>query len=94
MDYLMPDDATMEIMRQEFDRLKTCDSACAYALSDTQPSPSDGGGTYISTALLFLYFIIRLSYNIGYGTAIFNSDRSMGRLHSLPNEFRNLNNLR
>ena len=38
--------------------------------------------TYPSTNILVLYFMFALGYNCGYGTSIFDTNISMGRLQS------------
>ena len=44
-----------------------------------------------STNILVLYFILALGYNLGYGTSIFDTNISMGRLQSQERPSGNLN---
>ena len=44
-----------------------------------------------STNILVLYFIFALGYNLGYGTSIFDTNTSMGRLPSQERPFGNIN---
>ena len=44
-----------------------------------------------STNILVLYFILILGYNCGYGTSIFDTNTSMGRLQSQERHSGNLN---
>ncbi len=91
MDYLLPDDNTMEIMRREFARLADCRRVKPLAYS---PPAQTRDSAYISGLLLFLYFVKILRYNMGYGTQIYDSDRSLGWLRCSECTFGKLNNLR
>ena len=97
MDYMLPDDDTMEIMRREFDKLKRGSGAQAFALSDGEVADGTPKDTaylaYISTAFLLLYFVKHLRYNTGYGIQIFDTDRSLERLQPVGRIFRQLNDL-
>jgi len=94
MDFLLPDNDTMELMRQEFARVCGNGAARALACGETEPAYINNGMPLRNTALLlFLYFISKLGYNMSYGTQIFDSDRSMGRLRSVRSAFGKLNNL-
>ena len=44
-----------------------------------------------STKILVLYFIFALGYNLGYGTSIFDTNFSMGRIQSQERPFGNVN---
>lgn len=46
-----------------------------------------------STKILVLYFIFALGYNLGYGTSIFNTNFSLGRIQSQERPFGVINGL-
>ena len=106
MDFILPDDATMDIMRKEFNKLKLRENALAFAFADSdapdslasagQPpaNPAHAAlNTYITAVLLLLYFVKHIGYNTRYGTQIFDADGSMERLQSVGHIFRQLNDL-
>lgn len=96
MDFLLPDDDTMDIMRREFDRMKRGARASALSFSDGEADSSAGNrdlGAYISTVFFLLYFVRRLRYNTSYGIQIFDADRSLEQIRSVGNNFGQLNDL-
>ena len=99
MDFMLPDDDTMEIMRREFDSLKRGENARTFAFADNEKplcrSGANGGAqlTYLPTALLLLYFVKHMSYNTGYGTQIFDTDGGLAQLQRVGSNFRQLNDL-
>ena len=107
MDFILPDDDTMELMRREFNNLKIGKDARTFTLADDLDNPretddavdipSNGargtGIAYISAMLLLLYFVKHLGYNTGYGTEIFNPDGGVEQLQRVGRIFRQLNDL-
>ena len=47
--------------------------------------------SYASTNILVLYFIFALGYNCGYGTSIFDTNISLGRIQSQERSSGNIN---
>lgn len=81
MDYLLPDDETIAKMAKEFRKIIPDKNGDVTALSATQNQPQQ------STNILVLYFAFALGYNLGYGTAISNTHRSLGRVQSQKRPF-------
>ena len=119
MDFILPSDDTMELMREEFAKLKKDSLARAFALSNNRPADNadadneaapipaqnrvgetksgEAPGAYITPSavgiLLLLYFVKHLSYNINYGTQIFNTHRGLEQIRPNQSYFGKLNNL-
>ncbi|MCM1306138.1 MAG: hypothetical protein NC037_05345 [Bacteroides sp.] len=107
MDFILPSDDAMELMRKEYAKLKT--HADAFALSELATSreplknPSEDApkgnveGAYIGSVatamLLLLYFVKHLGYNISYGTQIFNTHRGLEQIRPDRSCFGQLNDL-
>ena len=90
MDYLMPDDETIEKMNEEYSK-QTFKNASIFALNS---NPAQTTRAYCSTTIVFvLYIMFFLRYNVKYGTEIFDSHRSVGRIQSFTSTFRVLNHI-
>lgn len=81
MDYLLPDDETIAKMAEEFRKILPDKSGDVATLSAPQNQPQQ------STNILVLYFAFALGYNLGYGTAISNTHRSLGRVQPQKRPF-------
>ena len=99
MDFILPSDDTMELMREEFAKLKTGAGAHAFALSSEDDSVPEerqenrSHGVYISAVLLLLYFVKQMGYNTSYGTEIFNTHRGLEQIRPVGCSFGKLNDL-
>lgn len=97
MDFLLPDDAVMQKMAAEYARLRATPENIAAALGLEQQNSavtaSFCDAPCPAQTLIALYFVFILGYNSGYGTAIHDTDRSVGRFQSGQGTFGNINNL-
>lgn len=100
MDFQLPDENTMELMRKEFAELNGSSIAHTLCTSPHTAPPASPppdiclhNAHYITGMLLILYFIKVMSYNIGYGTQIYDSDGGLEKLQSVKYAFGKLNNL-
>ena len=108
MDFILPNDDTMELMREEFAKMKANSFARTYTLAKNDENESDEFSNNLSEddgksktdevrevrgLFLLLYFVKHLGYNISYGTQIFNTQRGMEQLRPVANHFGQLNNL-
>ena len=90
MDYLLPDEKTIEIMNEEYSK-QGVKNASIFALNSI---PARGAGAHNKITIVFaLYIMFLLRYNVKYGTEIFDSHRSMGRVQPIASTFRVLNHL-
>ena len=94
MDYLLPDEATMRLMREEYAKMGV-KNASIFACDDPLPTRVDGRALTFSfeTLILFLYIMRFLGYNSKYGTEIYDPYGSMGRIQPGASAFRVVNNL-
>ena len=92
MDFAMPDENAMELMRREFEKLHI-DTAAKTLFLNSDHSPKILGGLFPTGLFLLLYFMKLLEYNVYHGIRIFDSDGSLGRLRPDLCAFRKLNNL-
>lgn len=81
MDYLLPDDETVAKMAEEWRKILPARDGKIAVLSADENRPQK------STNILVLYFAFALGYNLGYGTAIFHTDGSLGRVQPQKGPF-------
>lgn len=98
MDFDLADDTAMQLMLEEYSKLLDRQAGTlAYIHNDT---PSSNGVFFTPQSFcfglrfLFLYIILDLRYNTRYGTQIFDTDRSVGRLQCNRSPFGSINNIR
>lgn len=81
MDFELPDEQTMKKMNAEYaDMLKNVEPLSLQKQTDFQNADACARSTQNVNNFFILYFIFYLGYNLGYGTAIHDADRSMGRI--------------
>lgn len=91
MDYLLPDDQTIEVMNEAYSKLGV-KNASIFALN---PMPARNASAHNITTMVFtLYIMLLLRYNVKYGTEIYDAHRSVGRVQPVASTFRVLNNLK
>ena len=90
MDYLLPDDDTIKLMNDEYLR-SGIKNASIFAINST---PARATCTHCSITIVFtLYIMFLLRYNVKYGTEIYDSHRSVGRIQPITSTFRVINHL-
>lgn len=95
MDFALADDITMQKMLEEYSKhLPGQARLLSYISDEENPSRTLYQSFCFALPFLLLYIISDLRYNTRYGTQIFDTDRSMGRLQCNGSSFRSINNLR
>lgn len=90
MDYTLPDDATMEKMRQAYnEQLSRKADALCYIPDAVSIAPE----RFTCAHILFLYIAMLLRYNNGYGNQIYDAHGSVGGIRCSQSAFGSINNL-
>lgn len=95
MDFLLPDDETIKLMNAEYAKTRAKNASIFAYDAQADESASEGGRTsFIQIVLLFLYITKFLRYNVKYGTEIYDSHGSVGRVQPDASPFGIVNNLK
>lgn len=91
MDYLLPSETEMSLMRAEFEEILR--SKQVGVLSYINNDAALACVRRRPCSLLSLYFICRILYNNVYGTQIYDTDGGLGEFRRKSTVFGNLNGL-
>ena len=94
MEYLLPDEATMRLMNEEYAKMGI-KNASIFACENNEVTRAGERSRAFSfkTLILFLYIIRFLRYNSNYGTEIYDPNGSLGGIQSGASAFRVVNHL-
>ncbi len=92
MDFELPDEQTIEKMNREYANI--LQKVSPLSAENNKVKINDVNACAQTNNFFILYFIFYLGYNLGYGTAIFDTDGSMGGISPFKRPLGGVHNFR